>query len=70
LKYSVDTSALLDGWVRYYPPDIFTNLWKGLEALVHDGELQASEEVREELNRKDDDVAEWGRAPRGFFRSA
>jgi hypothetical protein len=23
VRYSIDTSAILDGWRRYYPPDVF-----------------------------------------------
>jgi hypothetical protein len=61
LKYSVDTSALLDGWRRYYPPDVFPLVWKRLDELIQDNILVASEEVLFELERKDDDVYSWAR---------
>jgi hypothetical protein len=59
LRYSIDTSAILDGWVRYYPPDTFPGLWVRLEGLVDDGSLRATEEVLHELERKDDTVHGW-----------
>jgi hypothetical protein len=59
LRYSVDTSAILDGWRRYYPPDTFPGLWEKIDLLIHSGDLQATEEVLHELEKKDDDVFEW-----------
>lgn len=61
MKYSVDTSALLDGWRRYYPPDVFPPVWEKLDKLIKDEILVASEEVLFELSRKDDDVYRWAR---------
>jgi len=60
-KYCIDTSALLDGWHRYYPPDIFPGLWRQLEGLIERGDLIAPEEVLVELERKDDEVHGWAR---------
>jgi hypothetical protein len=55
----VDTSALLDAWVRYYPPDVFETLWKQLDSLVAKGRLLAIDEVRRELEKKDDELFKW-----------
>lgn len=57
--YCLDTSALLDGWTRYYPPDVFPGIWRRIDDLVDDSRLIAPEEVRVELARKDDDVYAW-----------
>lgn len=59
MRYSLDTSALLDGRIRYYPADIFPALWDKFEALVTHGAIKATEIVRHELERKADDVLEW-----------
>lgn len=67
MKYSIDTSAILDGWVRYYPPDVFPPLWRRLEQLIDDGHLRASEEVLRELEKKDDDVYAWARERDGML---
>ncbi len=61
MKYSIDTSAILDGWRRYYPPDVFPALWNRLEQLVEKGELAASEEVLIELEKRDDQVYGWAK---------
>lgn len=61
MKYSIDTSAFLDGWVRYYPPDTFPGLWLRIEQLIEDGDLRATEEVLHELEKKDDDVFAWAK---------
>ena len=61
MKYSIDTSALVDWWVRYYPPVSFPTLVKHVEALIAAGELKASKEVLEELQRQDDDLSKWAK---------
>lgn len=67
MKYSVDTSALLDGWVRYYPPDVFPGVWGRLEELVRRGHLRATEEVLVELEKKQDEVFAWARRQSEMF---
>lgn len=67
MKYSIDTSAILDGWVRYYPPDIFPSLWEKLDGLIKDGQLRATEEVLVELERKLDEVYQWARMRKDLF---
>ena len=67
MKYSIDTSAVLDGWKRYYPPEAFPGLWRRLEELIRQGDLRASEEVLRELEKRDDDVHEWALNQEGFF---
>ncbi|NQU81013.1 MAG: DUF4411 family protein [Bacteroidetes bacterium] len=32
-KYSIDTSAILDAWVRYYPHDTFPSFWNRFKTL-------------------------------------
>ncbi len=60
--YCVDTSALLDGRARYYPPRIFPALWKKIEVLIADGRFVIPEEVLTEITRKDDETAAWVKA--------
>jgi len=67
VKYSIDTSAILDGWVRYYPPEVFPALWSRVERLIATGDLRATEEVLVELEKKDDRVCDWARRQDGFF---
>lgn len=59
MKYSIDTSAIIEGWHRKYPPDVFPKLWKNLDKLINEDEIRASEEVFYELKKKDDDIFNW-----------
>jgi hypothetical protein len=61
LPYSLDTSGLLDGWVRYYSPEVFPSLWKQMEAAAADGTIVAVQDVLLELERQDDDVFAWAK---------
>ena len=68
MQYSIDTSALLDAWVRWYPPDIFSRLWENIDALIEEGNLIASEEVFVELEKKEDDVYSWAKERNHIFQ--
>jgi hypothetical protein len=65
--YVIDTSALLDGWVRYYPPDVFPSLWSHFEAMINSGELLSPDEVLLELGQKDDEIHKWAKANSAMF---
>jgi hypothetical protein len=67
IRYSIDTSALLDGWIRYYPRDVVPGLWDNLEVLIQQGELKATEEVLHELKKKDDDVHAWAKKQKSLI---
>lgn len=59
--YCIDTSALVDGWTRYYPPDVFPPLWSKLEEMIHGEQLAAPDEVLRELSKKEDDLFKWAK---------
>jgi hypothetical protein len=67
VTYAIDTSALLDGWVRQYPPDVFPSVWAKLEELIGSGEVISTVEVLEKLKRKDDEVAAWAKQRTNMF---
>lgn len=67
MRYSIDTSAILDGWARYYPPDVFPGLWEHLDELIGEGRLIATEEVLHELERKDDAASAWAKVRPQLF---
>ncbi len=67
MKYSIDTSAIVETWVRDYPPDVFPNVWAKLEDLIDNGVLAATEEVLVELEKQHDKVYEWACHHRGMF---
>ena len=59
MKYCIDSSGLLDGWRRHYPPDIIPDLPNLLHDLVVQGRLLIPEDVAKELAKKDDDLSAW-----------
>src|SRR6266478_1733998 len=60
--YSIDTSAILEGWVRSYPPDVFGSLWAKLKGRGNGGTLFTPDEVIEELHKKEDGAWKWAKA--------
>lgn len=67
MPYCVDTSAWMDGWQRYYPPDVFPTLWTKLDELTKSGEIISSEEVYVELKKKSDELHDWIMARKGML---
>lgn len=57
--YCIDTSALLHGWRRDYPLDVFPGVWETLDRLVDSGRLISCDEVLLEIERGGDDLYEW-----------
>jgi hypothetical protein len=59
MRYSIDTSALIEAWHRAYPIDVVPALWDGFDELITSGALRATEEVVLEIERKEDALHEW-----------
>ena len=51
-KYSIDTSAILDAWVRHYPPDTFPSFWDRFKTLAKSQEGIATELIEHELSKR------------------
>lgn len=66
--YCVDTSALVDGWSRYYPPRNFASLWKKIDGLISRNELICSDEVFREVSKQDDGLHAWMKARSAMVR--
>lgn len=58
-KYCIDTSCIIHAWRRAYPPKHFLSFWEHVTALIDAGVIIASEEVLNELKKKDDEIHEW-----------
>ena len=58
-KYSIDTSAILDAWVRYYPLDLFPSFWDKFHILAESKDVIAIELIGHELRTKDDGCYNW-----------
>ncbi len=66
--YSIDSGALIDAWVRKYPPDFLPSLWAEIGALIAAGTLVSPEEVLLELERGGDDLYDWATSHPALFR--
>lgn len=67
MKWCFDTSALIEPWVRLYPPDIFGMVWEKLEELIAEGEIVAPHDVLLELAKQKDDLHAWASTQPDFF---
>lgn len=68
--YCIDTCALIHGWRRDYPPDVFQSLWDQLDKLAQEGKLFSSIEVLLELGRGGDDIYNWAKERKHIFLEA
>lgn len=64
--YIIDASALID--LRPYPYDIFKTLWANIERLVKNNRLISTEQVLEELKKKDDEILKWAKKNKKMFK--
>lgn len=69
MQYSIDTSSLIDAWVRYYAPDVFPGWWILFEQSIHDELVRASQPVLLDLEKKDDAIHAWAKAHPNLFNS-
>lgn len=67
VKYSIDTSAIIESWTRDFPPDVFPLVWERLDELIESKILLASEEVLYELEKKHDITYNWALKRRNMF---
>ncbi|OIT11698.1 hypothetical protein BL241_11535 [Ralstonia solanacearum] len=68
MRWCFDTSALIEPWVRLYPPDVFGPVWEKLEELAQAGAIVAPTDVRLELERQKDDLHDWAKSLPELFR--
>jgi len=60
--YCLDSSALINPWRKMWPPDLAPLYWEGLAGLAASQKALFTEEVREELAHKDDEIAAWAKS--------
>lgn len=65
--YCFDTSALMDAWNRYYPPDVLPPLWDKLDGFAATGKAISPDEVLKELSKKDDALYKWTKRRPALF---
>lgn len=65
--YCFDTSAFMEPWNRWYPPDIFPALWGTLAEQISRGLIVSPYEVKREIQSKDDTLYRWLKEHDGLF---
>lgn len=65
--FCFDSSAFINPFRRYYPFDVFPTFWKAIESRIASGTIVACDEVKHEINKKDDDLAKWAKTQAGLF---
>lgn len=61
LKFSIDTSSLVQAWSRSYPPDSFPTFWEKMTDLVGQKIIISPDIVLSELEKKDDGLHKWAK---------
>ena len=65
--FSFDTSAFIEPWTRLYPRDLFEPYWLWIERQIALGKVRATELVKAELARVDDELLAWAMAQTDLF---
>jgi hypothetical protein len=65
--YSFDTSAYINGMHDIFRVPTFQGVWDQIGELVSQGVIRSVDEVKRELQRRDDEVLGWARSQRGLF---
>lgn len=58
-KYCLDTNILIQAWQKYYAPNFCIDYWSVLNQLGTSNRIFLPEEVKDEIVRTDDELAEW-----------
>lgn len=62
-----DTSAFINGRNDLFRPTVFQSLWTLIEAEIASGSIRCPDIVREEIERREDDVHRWVRTQSSLF---
>lgn len=65
--YSFDSGAIINGRRDIFKPRTFGVVWTRIEQMIATGQVQAVDEVKREVTRKDDEAAAWAKAQKGLF---
>lgn len=67
VRYSFDTSAIINGRRDLFRPTVFHTLWTLIETAISTGQIRSVDEVQRELARRDDDANKWASAQSDLF---
>lgn len=61
-RYLIDTNILIQASNQCYPRETFPGFWTWMIEQCRAGRISSIDKVRDEILRKDDELAEWARA--------
>jgi len=67
--YSLDTNVFIEAWNKYYAFDLCPDYWEKLDHLAKNGIIFATQEVKKEIEKKDDNLFEWVSSRDHLFRA-
>ena len=67
--YSLDTNVFIEAWNKYYAFEICPDYWDKLDQLAKGGIIFATEEVKRDIAKKDDNLYRWIESRDHLFRS-
>jgi predicted nucleic acid-binding protein len=65
--YSIDTNILIESWRKHYRPKSFPAFWDRMSEGIADGHIRASDEVRVEIDKYEDELFDWCKDQTGLF---
>ncbi|MCY3947009.1 MAG: DUF4411 family protein [Anaerolineaceae bacterium] len=66
MRFSFDTSALINPWYDLYPLDVFPRIWEGLSEAIERGIVVAQVTVIKEIGLQDDELLQWVKQQSGL----
>jgi len=69
LKYSLDSNVFIEAWNGYYSLELSPTYWDKLDQLARESTIFATEEVKKEISKTDDDLKAWFSDKTYFFRA-
>ncbi|MBN1505968.1 MAG: DUF4411 family protein [Sedimentisphaerales bacterium] len=68
MTFCLDTNVFIQAWDKYYAIDFAAPYWDKLDELARSGVIFATEEVKREIWKTDDDLKSWLEPREYFFR--
>ncbi len=63
----MDTSSLVNSWNRLYQIDMIPSIWDHMEAVLAEGRAVVTQQVYEEIEKKDDALFAWCKERKALF---
>ena len=67
-RFCLDTNVFIEGWNRYYSIDLCPQYWQVLDSLAKEGIIFSPIEVKHEILKTDDGLANWIKSKDYIFK--